>query len=1189
MTRKARRRTYRSLPALLRRAALAPALIATSVLLTTCAPMPDADDEGHATFAREAIKLLLGRPARGADEVEVVADIAKFYGRNVAAKMLMKETEFIDTWAENLVDILQMQREFGAGLPSQDGACWGAPTRASPDPAIATWVRDHSPTDGGAPPSWNMTDLIRSAIAIDDLSVVSRAYMFTLSMRRQGSNSPDDVTNRFMRVYLNRDLTCLRCHNPTFSASNKTDGSGTIVWQRTWTIPGHPEKALFGNYFDAATALAGLQKVMKGDVRKPAAAAGNPPVPFGIRPWNIAESCARDTTDGSPANAVVTSPGPPPSTTLTHQGFTAAPTATNAGAKFGAVDGTATPGRLFELEASFRSGVNELKNGYTRLPPGSPVLPPDQQQYCNIVQVFSSICVACHSGGSPAGGMDLGTNDPAGELINIDTSSGASVHAKRVVPGDAANSELWRRIDLGLMPPGGGLPAAQRPQFQNWINAGAPHTPNTDTCNTSTLAESDPDEALAFLTAQNLVDGIWMAAMGYRLTIDNGFSRNAQQRDMLWNLTEYTFLPGNWSLKAVLTKIMASNWYARRAPQISQGDAYELPPILNPWIVADPTQVSNPPAHQRFNGQGELVDRFRVNTLLRNVAAALAWKQPARFPDNNYPQPLAENLGQFISPVTPGFRGVNFQSLLALETQAGLCNKTGRAVGTDDWIDAVVDGITAFNTANPTAPLTMGEVWAMLKDRLFQDPSINATLPIGLSGVAGAKAEQEALVAFLGNGLTVPGGVMINTSSGAVSAAQLKTKLREGCGILVKSPQFMLTNVTPRTYSDNNMPGPPRLNVCMPGEPCGYPATCGHWRAVLIPMGHRIGCGDRTVFKQRWIIWWPIDIVAISKLDIDKKLVTREWPWLTRQSVVGIGSNIDLDRTAQPAPRAQPAPKLVPKGELAPKGGVVVGQPKGPPAGQPKAAAALDLIKAVRTAGSSDPAKGLDRVHQRLATLCPGTICGFVERPASEIERCLKSPKDDSCRAMHPLCDPRSQEGPLTCGALPADFSEAGVLAMWAEGAEVTEASGASILQADEGRWQPLRVGTKLNAGDLIFLPLRGSLRIEIDDVAFGDARMEEAEVSGVRGHMIAVSGPSSEKLLARPAKRGALSASDIARGVQSGAFNSRVMTRQDWEHARGYAILPQHQPTPTLKEINEINSNYDALHHGVPKDARRR
>lgn len=1140
-----------------RRAILFPTMIAAAALLTTCAPMPEADDEGHATFAREAIKVLLGRPARGADEVEVVADIAKLLGRDVAVKMLMKETEFVDTWAENLVDLLQVQREDGSSLAAQDQSCWGAPTRANPDPAIATWVRDHGPTDGGAPPVWNMTDLLRSAIAIDDLSPVYRTYLFTLSMRRGPplSGNPAvaealsrvELSSRFLRIYLNRNIACLRCHNPTYSASNKTDSGGNIVWQRTWTIPGHPEKALFGNYYDADTVLNRLRPIMRGDVRKEK----TPSSTFGIQPWGIAQSCATDSFNGSPANS-------PP----THEGFQTQ-AGSNPGAGFGSIDGTSGPASLFELEAALRAGINDLKDGYARLPPGNPILPPDQKLYCDAVQVFASKCVVCHSPPSPPGGLALSTNDPASQLIGVNTTATPQPPnlPKRVVPGDTVHSELWRRVANNIMPPGGLPPAppgTERPAIENWIAGGAAHTNDTSTCNTSTIPEVHPDEALAFLTAANLVDGIWMAAMGYHLTIDNGFSRNSQQRDMLWNLTEYEFLPKSWSLKTVLTKILASNWYARRAPSISQGTpAYDLPPILDPWIVADPTQVSNPPPHQRYNGQGELVDRFRVNTLLRNIGASLAWKAPRRFPGGGYPSPLDQDLGQYISPLTPGFRGINFQSLLALESQTGLCVKTGRAVGADDWIDKVVDGIVTFNTANAGAPITLGEAWSMLKDRLLQDPSINASLPSGLSSTPGATTEQQAVLAFLNQNLNIPGGISLNTSAGALTTNQLRTKLREGCGILVKSPQFLLTNITPRTYSDNNMPGPPRLNVCMPGEPCGYAQACGHWRQTLGGMGHQIACADRSVHKALWFIF-PLPAGTLVSV-LDPKFSWRTWSILSRQVASDGSTHLDLS-----------GPRPIDRGPR---------KPDDPP----KSGNDLDLTKSVMVGGTGEPPKGLARIHQRMTTLCPGGMCGFFERSPSDIERCLKSPKDNICQALQPSCDPRSISGPNSCGKLPADFSESGVLAIWAEGAEVKDAAGVRILRQDEGQWQSLQVGTKLQAGDLVFLPLRGSLRLQVDNVAFGGTRMEEAEISGIKGHVLAIIGPSAEKLLARSPKRGALSADQLTRGVQAGAFDSRAMTREDWDRSNGYAVRPQERRTPTLKEIMEINANFDALHRGMP------
>lgn len=1140
----ARTRTFSSLAAIIRAAVLT-WLTAALALTSGCFPSPPKDDEGHASFAREVIPVLLGRRALGVDEVEVVADVSQLLGRDVAIRMLMKDNAYVDHWADAIIDIIRMQRDPDGGLSAQDSACWGAPTRPNPDPAIAQWVRDHGPSAAGAPtPAWNMTDLVRSAIAIDDLSVIYRANLFTLSMRRAGgSGGTAELTDSLQRIYLNRDITCLRCHNPTYSTSNKTDGSGNITWRRLWTISGHPEKALFGNYYDAAAANDRIRPIMRGDVRKPV------PGTFGIRPWGMTESCAKDTSTPVAAN----------NGTLTHQGFQAlgAGTPNNPGAGFGSLSGAVNPKvSVWELEAALRQGITDLQDGYERFPASSPLLPPDQQQYCDVVATFASNCVACHSGASPPANLNL-SSDPAAQLINVNAQAGTSTLAKRVVPGNLAQSELSRRINSAAnpprMPPGGALSNPDQDEIDAWITAGAPST-NTANCNTSTIPDVHADEAFAFLTAANLVDGVWTSVMGYRLTIDHGFSRTASQRDMLWNLTEYQFLPNNWSLKAVLSKMLSSGWFARRAPTISQLDnAYKLQPLLDPWILADPTDASNPnpPSHEKFNGQGELVNRYRVNTLLRTVAGTLAWKEPRRFPGGGYPSPLDRDLGQYLSPDASGFNGVSFQSLLALESQAGLCVKSGRAVGANDYLDKLIEDINAHNTANPDAPITLGEAWSMLKDRMIQDPTIERALPSGLAAVANAKTEEQALIAFMNQGVAVAGGADLNTSTTALTTAQLLGKLREGCGILVKTPEFMLSNVTPRGYSDNNMPDPPRLTVCMPGEPCGYPLACGHWRSKLSSMGHTIACQDRSVRRA-----------------------VRFRPWLWPDFAIAIDPG--------PFTPIQPFEPIDP-GPLTP-----VIQPVGPrpsPATIPATRAPIDLVGTPVAA-----ADRLESIRDRVEALCPTGICGHVQRPKDTVERCLAKPTAQACRLLMPTCDPRSPEGDNYCGRQPADIHDPGVLALWAEGATVERAKGVRLLSEDN-RWASLQPKTTLRAGDLLHVPLKAELQLQLGQVRFGSRGLDVETVDDIRGHVIAVTGPSAERLLTAPTKRGALSPAQLMKGVETGRFETRAPAKEDWDRILRYGVNPETAPMPTPEQIDAINKNFGGLHfspdRGVTPDGR--
>ncbi len=248
------------------------------------ATMPQAppSDVTEATFVRELIPALLGRRPYGVAEINLVAEISRNLGRDKAALMLMQQPEFVAHWTDLVLDILEVQR---GGIRSQDKACFANPLRAADDGgALAAFVRD-APPDAAVATPFNMIDLIRSAIELDDLSPVYQAYLFVLTARRDGL---DDVSgnayaaDEFMRVYLNRDFGCLRCHNRSFSMSNKQDNAGNVTWRRLWSIPAHVEKALFGNYSDVVGAEERLRMVLRGGVRSTYS---------GVQPWQIQVEC----------------------------------------------------------------------------------------------------------------------------------------------------------------------------------------------------------------------------------------------------------------------------------------------------------------------------------------------------------------------------------------------------------------------------------------------------------------------------------------------------------------------------------------------------------------------------------------------------------------------------------------------------------------------------------------------------------------------------------------------------------------------------------------------------------------------------------------------------------------------------------------------------------------------------------
>lgn len=74
--------------------------------------------------------------------------------------------------------------------------------------------------------------------------------------------------------------------------------------------------------------------------------------------------------------------------------------------------------------------------------------------YANQVRIFlDDNCTICHGSKNPSAGLDFTTYDKV------------KTNAKRM------NSE----IQANAMPPGGGLEAADKQMFQNWVNAGTPN------------------------------------------------------------------------------------------------------------------------------------------------------------------------------------------------------------------------------------------------------------------------------------------------------------------------------------------------------------------------------------------------------------------------------------------------------------------------------------------------------------------------------------------------------------------------------------------------------------------------------------------------------------------------------------------------------------------------------------------
>lgn len=315
-------------------------------------------------------------------------------------------------------------------------------------------------------------------------------------------------------------------------------------------------------------------------------------------------------------------------------------------------------------------------------------------------------------------------------------------------------------------------------------------------------AITDPDTALAWLVTLKITEDVWKKATGTSLTIANYFPRNREASDELFRLAS-TFTQSGFSLKALLTAIVSSDYFNRKPAELGCGKSpYTYPAVFDPWVTedADPTR--------RRNGPGDIITALDPRTLITATNAALEWAAPpaaSRFPDygdgcenetcqqmatycsqfksccNAYKAacmmgglmpseqvPFERGLGMFLRNSERGFRGLDFQARLVWEERYGACAKP-RWMSGPDFIEKVVTAASA----DPAAKLA--DVVAAIKDRLVGEPQL-------IDG-----AERTALAALFG----------ATTLDQPVTSAAL-APARELCGALLGSPQYVLQGMAGR-------------------------------------------------------------------------------------------------------------------------------------------------------------------------------------------------------------------------------------------------------------------------------------------------------------------------------------------------------------------------------------------------------
>ncbi len=219
------------------------------------APAPDLGaatcDAGDEAWVQRVFPLVLGRKPHGAAEVQLWAQVAASQGRDVVVRALTHAPEYIDRWEDFVDDALYVARTGDAAYSS----CFATPMLTGDTGELATFIAATPATGASWPEPFNMADIVRSSLQADDLSAAYRVNLFARMNRPlQGANvGPKEMedTRRtafgdtFSHTYLNRNMTCMECHNSEFSVTDDPDPA----LDRSWPMPGLFEKALFGSSY----------------------------------------------------------------------------------------------------------------------------------------------------------------------------------------------------------------------------------------------------------------------------------------------------------------------------------------------------------------------------------------------------------------------------------------------------------------------------------------------------------------------------------------------------------------------------------------------------------------------------------------------------------------------------------------------------------------------------------------------------------------------------------------------------------------------------------------------------------------------------------------------------------------------------------------------------------------------------
>jgi hypothetical protein len=801
-------------------------MTAAGVTLAGCFPAMRPSDAGNASFVRQAVPVLHGRRPEY-EEVKLYTDIIDALGDDRAARQtlvraLMEDDRYVEHWEAVLAERLGVVRDGDQSFAGCYSDTVIPAAAASPDLARAmrgaTMSTDPLPQASSVAVGQNMTSILRSALRADDLSVAMRAHLFAFASRPLSGNeeSPeqvrDDFAQKFLANYVERDVGCTGCHNSAWSTTG--EGSG---WDRSWPIPVHTERALFGSHQGAP--LERIGAFFPGQAVT------------GTEPWGM-DACGTLPEGAVPATSVV-------------PGF--------AGIAVGG-DGAAT---VWDLDKALADGVWKLQRDGLNRGSMDPAIcasacsgcddttpePPAGDLAAKREQargVLVTYCADCHSSGWNA---NLGDVEHWDDFLLRARSP--ATDRPYFVPRQPAQSDILRRVQLPPGDPermpatGATLSAADIGKLTAYVNAlggdAGCSSCGVDACD-GEAREVAGDEAFALLVAAGLVNRAYAEVFGAPLTIVNDFARNKEALQVYASLTQnMVFLNGTrgWSMKSTLTHLLGSSLFNRLPASAGDGEnPYELPRLLDPWTERDPREVPPPEVRTPFelyNAVGDGVHKLSADTLLRSASTSLGWPKPRRFASSGYPgQAMAEAVGGFISYANAGSPSVDFQGLLAWEGVHGACLNPGSM---PDWIDQLQGRIES----SPGA-YSVRQVVLAVKDRLVSAPSISSEVsdPVDLgeedrplpSSSVDSEVEAEVLMDLFG----------VADLGDPIDPATAEQNMRTLCGALLDSPQFWLGGLAQGDLGDN------------PGIfPSTYQSRCEAMAPRLAALGTILVCSSDHV------------------------------------------------------------------------------------------------------------------------------------------------------------------------------------------------------------------------------------------------------------------------------------------------------------------------------------------------------